>query len=287
MLSIVIVNWNTRELLAACLRSLTTYPPAAPHEILVADNASADGSAEMVERDFPAVQLVRTGANLGFAGGNNVLLRRTRGEWLLLLNPDTEIRPELDRQPFDRLIAHLRAEPAAAAVSARLVLPDGQTQQSCRGFPAPADLFYEWTGLARLAPHALGAYRLRGFDHESARAVDQPMASCLLLRRRALVEVGLFDEQFPIYFNDVDLAWRLHSAGWRLDYQPAASILHVGGGTTRLVRARMVRESRDSLLAFYAKHYRQRLSPCAYALATTAIRAAFALRLGANRVWKG
>ncbi len=279
MVSICIVNWNTRELLAACLRSLAAWPPAEPHEILVADNDSADGSAEMVAADFPDVTLVRTGANLGFAAGNNVLLRRARGQWLLLLNPDTEIRPELDDRPIDTLIDHLRAYPQCAAVSARLVQPDGATQLSCRGFPTPLALAAEWTGLARLWPRTAGGYRMRWFDHETEASVDQPMASCLLVRRSALRRVGLFDERFPIFFNDVDLSLRLVADGWTMDYQPAASILHLGGGTTRLVRRKMVLASRDSLLVFYAKHYRRR---AAYWPTVWAIRTAFGIRMAVD-----
>ncbi|MBI5831860.1 MAG: glycosyltransferase family 2 protein [Armatimonadetes bacterium] len=276
MVSICIVNWNTRELLAACLRSLQAHPPAEPHEVLVADNASADGSADMVAETFPWARLVRTGANLGFAEGNNVLLRQARGEWLLLLNPDTEVRPELDQRPVDALIEHLRAHPRCGAVSARLVQPDGRTQRSCRGFPTPWALTAEWTGLARLWPRVCGAYRMRWFDHETLASVDQPMASCLLLRRAALQRVGLFDPRFPIFFNDVDLSLRLKQDGWRLDYLPSASILHLGGGTTRLVRPAMVRASRDSLLAFYAKHYPGRAG---YLPVVWAIRTAFGVRI--------
>jgi GT2 family glycosyltransferase len=279
LLSICIVNWNTRELLRACLASLAAHPPALEHEVLVADNASADGSAALVAAQFPWVRLIETGANLGFAEGNNRLLRLARGDWLLLLNPDTEIVPELDPRPLDTLVDHLRANRQVGAVSARLVQPDGVTQRSCRGFPTPLALAAEWAGLARLFPRVLGGYRLRAFDHESARPVPQPMASCLLLRRAALRGVGLFDPRFPIFFNDVDLCLRLHQAGWRRDYQPAASILHLGGGTTRLVKPAMVRESRDALLAFYAKHYRRALHPLVYAATVAAIRMAFWLRL--------
>lgn len=281
MLSICIVNWNTRELLHACLASLQAHPPREPHEVLVADNASADGSAAMVAAEFPGVTLVETGANLGFAEGNNVLLKRARGRWLLLLNPDTEIVPERDSQPFDTLLAHLVAHPRCGAVSAKLVQPDGRTQQSCRGFPTPWALTTEWTGLARLFPRVCGYYRMRDFDHESARSVDQPMASCLLVRREALRQVGLFDPRFPIFFNDVDLCWRLRQAGWTLDYQPAAQVLHLGGGTTRLVKPRMVRESREGLLAFYDKHWPR------WGWVKSVVWGAFALRLWVARCHTG
>ncbi|MBI2301170.1 MAG: glycosyltransferase family 2 protein [Armatimonadetes bacterium] len=253
MLSICIANWNTRDLLRACLQSLRANAPAVPHEILVTDNGSRVGTAGMVAAEFPAVRLFVNDANLGYAAGNNQLLRAARGRWLLLLNSDTEIDPALDPRALDTLVAHLEAHPFVGAVAARLVHPDGRTQRSCRGFPTAGAMAAEWTGLARLCPDRLGAYRMRGFDHQSFRTVDQPMAACLLLRRRAMQRIGLIDEQFPIFFNDVDLCLRLRRDGWRVDYLPAASIIHHGGASTRQLPLRMLRESRDSLLAFYEK----------------------------------
>lgn len=279
----LIVNWNTRDLLRACLGAIEANPPAVPHEILVADNASGDGSAAMVGAEFPTVRLLANGANLGYAAGNNQLLRDARGRWLLLLNPDTEIDPRLDARPFDTLIEHLERHPFTGAVAARLVHPDGRTQASCRGFPTPARLAAEWSGLARLFPGQLGQYRLRDFDHLTPRAVEQPMASCILLRRAALRQVGLFDERFRIFFNDVDLCLRLHRAGWRIDYQPGAVIVHHGGGSTRQVRPAMIRESRDALLAYFEKHHRAAMSALVWTLWRGLIGLAFALRLAIVR----
>ncbi|MCC7494775.1 MAG: glycosyltransferase family 2 protein [Fimbriimonadaceae bacterium] len=284
-LSVCIVNWNTRELLRGCLASLRDDPPALPHEVLVADNASADGSAALVAAEFPTVRLFANDANLGYAEGNNQVLRAARGRWLLLLNSDTAIVPELDPAPFDKLVAHLAAHPFVGAVAARLVQPDGLTQASCRGFPTPLALAAEWSGLARRWPRRFGQYRLRDFDHRSFRAVDQPMASCLLLRRRALQRVGLFDPQFRIFFNDVDLCLRLRRDGWRIDYLPTAAILHYGGASTRQVRPAMVRESRDALLRYLAKHDAPRRGRLANALLAGLVRTTFGLRLQLDR-WR-
>ncbi len=282
-LSIGVINWNTRELLRACLRSLLSHPPRMSHEIIVADNGSGDGSATMVAAEFPSVRLLANDANLGYAEGNNQLMRASRGRYWLLLNADTEVAPALDARPLDTLVAHLQAHPFTGAVAPRLVHPDGRTQASCRGFPTPLALAADWSGLARLFPRQLGAYRLHGFDHLTARSVPQPMASCLLLRRQAMRQVGLFDPRFRIFFNDVDLCWRLWQAGWRIDYQPAAAIVHHGGASTRQVKPAMIRESRDALLAYYDKHYRAELPAAAYAVATGLIRTAFGMRLAFAR----
>jgi GT2 family glycosyltransferase len=120
---------------------------------------------------------------------------------------------------------------------------------------------------------------MRDFDHLTPRTVDQPMASCLLLRAVAARRVGLFDEQFRIFFNDVDLSWRFYEQGWRIDYLPSAAVLHHGGGSTRQVKPAMVRESRDALLAYYAKHYQGRLNPVVYRATVGLIRLAFWWRL--------
>ena len=278
-LSILIVNWNTRDLLRDCLASIRRFPPALSHEILVADNDSSDGSAAMVAEGFPEVRLFANDANLCYAAGNNQLLREARGELWLLLNPDIEIREKLDTRPFDRLADHLLRNPSCGAVAARLVQPDGQTQWSCRGFPHPLDLAFEWSGLAHLLPKLCGRYRMREFDHRSTRTVDQPMASCLMLRASATRQVGLFDEQFRIFFNDVDLSWRFYQHGWQIDYLPEAAVLHYGGGSTRQVKPAMIRESRDALLAYYEKHYRGAINRVVYDATVALIRVAFWWRL--------
>ncbi|HIE52494.1 MAG TPA: glycosyltransferase [Armatimonadetes bacterium] len=301
-LSVCIVNWNTCDLLRACLRSIYAYPPQVSYEVLVVDNASRDGSAEMVRREFPQVRLFANAENLGYAEGNNQCLRAARGEYLLLLNPDTEIVPHLcspssqisDDQPpvasghpsaafnhpFEVLVHFLEEHPAAAAVGGRLVGPKGEVQATCRSFPTPGALLWEFVGLSRLSPHSrlFGAYRMTYFAHDRVREVDQPMGSCLLLRRAALREVGLFDPQFRIFFNDVDLCYRLKQAGWRLYFTPKATLLHHGAASTKQVRLALVRESGRALLQFYRKHYRSRYHPAVYALATAAIRVAYTLR---------
>ena len=257
ILSVCIVNWNTRELLRACLESLRRNPSArAQLEIIVVDNASSDSSAELVARDFPEVRLLANAENRGYAAGNNQAIAASGGEYVLLLNPDTEVAPGA----LDKLLEFLRDHPEAAGVAPRLVGPDGATQRSCRGFPDPWAVFADALGLARLFPRSrrLGRYRLTWWNHDDLREVDQPMASALLLRRSALKRVGAFDEDFPIFFNDVDLCYRLKQAGWRLYFDPEATVLHHHGASTAQVRRRMIIESHRSLARFYRKHYRGR-----------------------------
>lgn len=280
-LSICIVNWNTRDYLDACLRSIRTAPDAIRREVIVVDNASGDGSAEMVRREHPEVGLIANDRNLGFAAANNQALRVGMGRLLLVLNPDIEVHPGA----LDALADVLRRRARAGAAAPRLILPDGRIQASCRSFPTPDVVLYEVLGLSRLFPRSrrFGRYRMTWWGYDDERVVDQPMASALLLRREALDEVGLFDEDFPIYFNDVDLSKRLWDAGWETWFTPAASMTHVGGASTSQVRARMVVESHRSFLRFYAKHYRGTLPGWQYRLAVVALRFSGALRaLGAR-----
>jgi GT2 family glycosyltransferase len=259
MLSVCLVNWNTREDLAECLASLERACEGLEAEVIVVDNASADGSAEMVRERFPWARLIANQENLGYARGNNQAIEASTGDLVLLLNPDTVMPPDGLRQ----LAAFAEEHPQAGAIGCRLVYPDGRVQQSCRAFPTPDIIVYEYLGLSRLFPRSrvFGKYRMSWWDYGDVREVDQPMGSCLLLRREALEQVGLMDEQFPIFFNEVDLCFRLKQAGWRILYTPEPSVVHKVGRSTRQVRLQMIIESHDSLLRFYRKHYASTLRP--------------------------
>ena len=262
MISILIVNWNTRDLLRACLSSLQSLE--LEHEIIIVDCASADESAAMVSREFPRVNLIASAENLGFAAGNNRAYEAARGEWIWLLNPDTEIAENsaqtlLERMQYDASIGAV----ASALVDAR----DGHIQRSCRTFPTPAALWAQALGLAALFPRSrrFGFYKMGWWNMGDARAVEQPMASSLMLRREAIEEIGgLFDEQFPIFFNDVDLCWRLWQANWQIWFEPRSRVKHWGGASTGQAKPEMIARSHESLRRFYAKHYSSHVAPPLY-----------------------
>jgi GT2 family glycosyltransferase len=274
MLSILIVNWNTRELLRACLLSLRANCGAVEHEVIVLDNASADGSAAMVAREFPEVHLIAGAENLGFAAGNNRACEAARGDFIWLLNPDTEVLAGAPQRMRDFLEVH----PRCGAVASMLVdARTGRPQRSCRTFPTPAALWTEALGLAEFYPRSrrFGFYRMGWWNYRSTRPVEQPMASSLLLRRAAIESCGgLFDEEFPIFFNDVDLCWRLWQSGWQIWYLPDARVLHHGGASTRLVKPEMIAQSHRSLRRFYEKHYRRRIASPLFGVTLTMMEAA-------------
>ena len=259
-LSVCIVNWNTRDYLRECLTALLHYPPAgADMEVIVVDNASADGSAAMVASEFPHISLLGNSDNNGYAEGNNQALERASGDFLLLLNPDVVVHPE----SLTRALAFMEEHPLAGALGGRLISRDGETQRSVRGFPDPGPVLWDAVGLSRLFPRSrvFGAYRMTWFDYDRVSEVDQPMGSFLLLTRAALDKVGLLDPQFPIFFNEVDWCWRAkREHGFPIYYTPNVVVTHYGGSSTRQVKAAMVRESHRSLLRFYDKHY-ARLTP--------------------------
>ncbi|MGD9497192.1 MAG: glycosyltransferase family 2 protein [Armatimonadota bacterium] len=276
-LSVCIVSWNTRDLLDACLLSIEGAPDSTSREIIVVDNASADGSAEMVRKRHPEARVIANEHNLGYAVGNNQAIEAASGELLLLLNPDIIVAGGA----LDTLVGFLDGTPAAGAVAPRLVLTDGSTQASCRSFPTPDVVLYEVLGLSRLFPRSrrFGKYRMTWWDYDDERPVPQPMASALMIRREVVEQVGVMDERFPIFFNDVDLCKRIWEAGWEIWFTPRACLVHVGGASTSQVRKNMLVQSHRSFLRFYRKHYYGKLPWWQYWGAVALLRVGHALRV--------
>ena len=274
MISVCIVNWESTEYLLRCLDSIARDPPTRGVEIEVADNGTRGFKVAEIAALFPEVRWLLNAYNEGYARANNEAVSWTSGEYIMLLNPDTEVTSEA----LDRLAAFLDQHPEVAAVAPKLVLPDGRTQRSCRGFPDPCPLFWETMGLARLFPNRFGRYRLRDFDHESTRPVDQPMFSAVMIRREAWEQVAPLDERFPIFFNDVDWCMRAKEAGWQIWFLAEATVIHHHGQSTRHMGRALIRESHRSLIELYQKHYRSRTPAPLYAAMIASIRVSGALR---------
>jgi len=251
VLSILIVNWNTKDVLRRCLLSIRAFAPNRSYEVIVVDNASSDGSSDMVSSEFPEVKLIRSTVNMGYAAGNNAAFANALGDWLLTLNPDTEF---IDRS-LDTAVECLETSSGYGVLGAKLILPDGRVQQSVRGFPTYTSLLGEIGPLRKV----FNSYRLDKFDYEAVQDAPQPMGTFLLFRRSALAEVGdpakPFDERFPIFFNEVDLLYRLRQAGWKCLYNPNVRVLHIGGESTKQVRSSMIWESYRSLIRYMRKHH--------------------------------
>jgi GT2 family glycosyltransferase len=245
-LSIVIVSWNTRELLARCLRSLDVDPET---EIFVVDNASADGSAAMVQEQFPGVRLLVNPENLGFARACNQAIRCSSGRYILLLNPDTEVRPGA----VAVLARCLASHPPVGAVGARIVNPDGSLQTSCFREPRLSRELWRLLHLDVFWPYAV--YRVQNWDLTRPRQVETLLGACLMLRRAALDSIGPLDEDYFIYSEEVDLCLRLRRRGWHLIWAPQAVVMHRGGESTRQVAAAMFVRLYQGKILFFRKHH--------------------------------
>ena len=253
-LSIIIVNRNTRELLRECLDSIAAAPDAVRREVIVVDNGSADGSAEMVEGSFPTVHLIRNATNTGFAYPNNQGLAISSGRHVFLLNSDTVVKPHA----MDRLVEFMDANPDVGACGPLIRYPDGRLQRSCRTFPTLWVHACDMLFLDRCFPRSRWfGNQETWFDHQRTAPVDQPMGAALLVRREVVNSVGPLDERFRIYYNDVDWCYRIHRAGWKIYFVHDAEIIHHQGVTTRSENRQLelTAEMTRNLFDYYRKHY--------------------------------
>ncbi len=250
-LSVIIVSYNVRDDLKNCLRSLAEHPPAAPHEVVVVDNASTDGTAQMVRARFPDVRVIENPSNAGFARANNVGIRQSAGECILLLNSDTIATPGA----IDRLLEALARHPEAAAAGPRLVDAAGHAEISFGRMLSP---FNELRQKLLVRLHAAGVSPIvRRVDAltRRAHAPDWVSGACLLVRRADAEAVGLLDERFFMYAEDVDFCAALRARGRAVRFEPAAEIVHLRGRSRAQAPGLTERAYRASQLAFYAKHH--------------------------------
>lgn len=247
-LSIIIVNWNTREILTQCLSSIYHRPPSETYEIWVVDNASTDNSVQMIKTSFPDVRLIENQENIGFAPANNQAIRMASGEYVLLLNPDTEVFAGT----FDTLLDFLQTHPETGAVGPKTLNPDGSLQTSCYPFPTLSRELWRLLHLDKIVPH--GSYRMVDWE-EHLHDVDALLGACILFPRRVLDEIGLLDENYFMYTEEIDLCYRVRQSGRKLFWIPQASIVHYGGQSTRQVGAEMFLQLYKSKVQFFRKHY--------------------------------
>jgi GT2 family glycosyltransferase len=253
-LSVVIVNYNTREPLRDCLSSLRPEVSAIEHEILVVDNASADGSVAMLADEFPRVTVLVNPVNAGFGRANNRALRQARGRDVLILNPDTLVKPGA----VATLLAALHALPGAAGVGPRIVRPDGRLDLACRRrFPSPGVAAARLLGVSRLFPRSrrFAAYNMTYQAEDEPGEMDAGTAAAMCFSREALAAIDFFDEAFFMYGEDLDLCYRLKERGGRIYYVPSALVIHLKGMASGKQPIAMLREFHRSMWLFYEKHY--------------------------------
>lgn len=229
-LEVVVVSHGAEGLLRRCLASLEAHPPAGGMRVTVVDSGSPDATPDMVEREFPGVRLVRC-ANVGFSAANNLALRDVEAEAVLLLNPDTEVY----EGTLDAALARLRSDPAIGMVGVKLLTAAGELDHACkRSFPTPLSALAHFTGLGREngAAAALSQYRATHLDEDEPGEVDAVNGAFMLCRSDAVRQVGLLDEGYWLYMEDLDWCHRFWDAGWKVLYEPAGTALHVKGGSS-------------------------------------------------------
>ena len=252
-LSIIIVNWNVRDLLDRCLASIleTDLEPDS-FEIIVVDSGSHDESAAMVREKYPSVRLIAQSDNVGFTRGNNIGLAQAQGDYLLLLNPDTEVSPSSLRL----LIEYLVENPSTGIVGPHTLNSDGSHQSTRRRFPTLMTGVFESTWLAAAAPSGVvGDYRMLETDDDDIIAVDWVQGSALLLRREVYRDIGGLDDAYVMYSEELDFCRRAKTAGWQVAYHGGAVITHHGGKSSEQVVAQTLIHFHTSKLRYFRKHH--------------------------------
>lgn len=265
-LGIVIVSYNTRDLLRICLQSIYASQGAFTFEVCVVDNGSADSSAAMVSEEFPQVELIANEQNVGYPAANNQGLKAfgfsesseeidesKAPRFALLLNSDTEVPSD----GLARMLEFMADHPDAGAAGPKLVRPDGSLDLACRrSFPTPEVSFYRMTGLSKIFPRhpRFGQYNLTYLDPDQMTEVDSVVGAFMLVRGEAIHEAGLMDESFFMYGEDLDWAYRIKNAGWKIYYTPTVTVLHVKKASTRQ-NPRAQIEFYRAMEIFYRKHF--------------------------------
>jgi GT2 family glycosyltransferase len=260
-LDIIIVSWNTRTLLEDCLASLfKPLEKAGTHRglpvisgyslnIVVVDNGSRDGSPQMVREQFPSVRLIENPDNVGFPRANNQAIRESSGRYVLLLNSDTRVLPGA----LETLIGFMDAHPEAGVAGARLLNTDGTLQISCYPEPTLRREIWRLFHLDALRPYA--SYPMNKWRTDQPQDVDVVLGACLIIRRSVLQQVGLLDESYFMYSEEVDLCYRIRRGGWKVWWVPEARVVHHGGQSTRQVATAMFLRLYASKVRYFRKHH--------------------------------
>jgi len=261
LISVIVVSFNTRDILRACLQRLFSVAEGLHLQVLVVDNASRDASADMVAQEFPDICLIRSGINLGFAAANNLGFLQAKGDYVQLLNPDALLEPEA----LQRALAYMEADPAIGMSGGLLLGKDGQREPSARLFPSLLNELLVLSGLAARYPKSrfFGRFDRTWDDSDRATSVAWVPGAFALMRREALDRVGPFDERFFLYYEEVDLCRRFHAQGWKIMYWPDVVIRHWGGESSKTVENQDFSTSGSQLtlwrmrseLLYYRKHH--------------------------------
>jgi len=273
-LSIIIVSFNTKDLLQECLLSIAKYKiQDTKYEVIVVDNASSDGSAEMVKKEFKDAVLVANSENVGFTKANNQAIKKAKGRYVLFLNSDTVVY----ENTLERLVGFMDETKDAGVATARVELVNGKLDDSChRGFPTPWRSLCHFSGLSKTFPKSklFSGYSLSYLDLSTTHEIDSCSGACMIVRREAGEEISWWDEDFFWYGDDLDFCYRLKEKNWKVYFVPDVKILHYKGASggikkisqhltsaTKETRIRATNARFDAMRKFYKKHYMDTYSP--------------------------
>lgn len=262
-LSIIIVTYNSGSFIEKCLLSIKENNPLSPCEVIIVDNASTDDTTSLVnsfikdltdQKDNSYI-LIQNRENAGYAAANNQALRLAKGGYIMLLNPDTELMPN----STSILKSYLETHPDTAITAPQMLNPHGEIQPSCRNFPDHLSLLFEITGLSYLFKKnsLFNRWKMGYFDHEELMEVNQPMGSCIMIKRKAFEDVGYMDEQFEMFFNDVDWCRRFKEQGWKIVFIPDAKVKHYSGSSINMQKPEMIFKSHQGFYRYFKKYYRK------------------------------
>jgi GT2 family glycosyltransferase len=253
--SIIIVNYNTREVLLSCLASIyATKSSDLTIEVIVVDNASQDGSVDAVRLQYPGVMLLPQVSNLGYSKANNLGIRSAKGRYVLLLNSDTVMQEGC----LNTMLSFMDKNMEVGAAGCKVVLSDGSLDKACkRSFPTPINAFYHYLGLPKLFPrnHDFGAYNLTYVHEDEVHEVESLVGAFMLVKKNVIEAVGVLSEDYFMYGEDIDWCYRIKSAGWRIVYYPKTQILHLKGASSKKLKIKTTYHFFKSMIIFYNKFY--------------------------------
>ncbi|MCK4353374.1 glycosyltransferase family 2 protein [candidate division WOR-3 bacterium] len=261
--SIIIVTWNSEKYIKSCLSAIN---PACPtdgsrmYEIILVDNNSEDRTVEIVKKQFPKVHIIKNSSNVGLSKAINQGTKLAKGKYIFLLNPDVIMMEDT----IENLYRFIKEKKEIGACGPRFLWANGKTQFSCREFPSFGNLFLEFIGIGRIKKFS--KWKMGYFNHNTIREVDQPMGSCLMVRKETFSQIGGMNESYPIFMNDVDLCYKIKKLGYKIYFLPEANVIHYLGSSTRLVRRKMILEEHWSIYRYLRDHFKNRFLTSLFAI---------------------
>lgn len=281
-LSIIIVNYNTRELTLQCISSIYESNIDNSFEVFVVDNNSSDNSVEAIRQQFPNVILIENTRNVGFSKANNQAIKQATGAFVLLLNSDTIVK----ENTLSIMLQYMKENEDVGAAGCEVLLPDGTLDKAChRGFPTPSASFYYMTGLAKKYSNnpRFNLYHKSYLNMDEIHEIDCLVGAFMIVRAKTIQEVGMLDETFFMYGEDIDWCYRIKEAGWDIIYNPTVSIIHYKGASSRKKPAKIVYEFHRAMYLFHKKHYAKKHSFFTNAIVYTGITVKLSLELLKNK----